>query len=1485
MLWAGGRECYPMERPRVMIFHRPTAFYRQSLMACLAALGLAFLLLTGLAAAADTPQMEIGTESGRPPLSPSQAITPTISSSDSILPDWPATLGQVPGNSPAQAVDTPEWVTDLILRGGPRGVSNGNVVVWKDLVGGLAADGQAVNGNLITYAISVTNNTTATIRNVSLLDVLPRGALQEPIECIPNVACEKIIEAQEIPEPLGGTILVTETRQISWTIASIAPGTSAVRQFRGRLVGQTDGSIIKNQAFASYDQGGVPQAVSSNETQTVVRVNAALGVGATLARAATWFSSDRGGTLSLDWGDFDRDGDLDMALASSVGTTIYRNEGGRLRPFWSNSRRTYGVSWGDFLGNGSLALLAVGDEANGNGINYLYAIVGTDVQESSQFTSTHPFVRLAPGDYDKDGDLDLILSTNAINAPCPVQQFKNSRGIFARPSDADGGCVSRRATAAVVPGDVDNDGDLDLALGLFPNAVQLFINDGSGKFPEALHRSIDTSTGFLPYHFAWGDYNGDGFLDLAAAYPLLRQARVYRNVAGASFSTAFTLRTDRFLTPFSLDWGDFTGDGLLDLAVANVSPVVFEQTSSGFVRRPQLSVDSVRGQIWGLRGVDVDRDGDLDLTVTNRDGPSLVFTNFAPVLNDELTPVPATTIVTDSRATAPSAAVVWGDINNDGLSDLIFGAGPANAGPTALSTKVYYNTRAIFNRDGEISIGGFGPHALAVGDANKDGALDLAVGTSQGTSLYLAGALGTVAWTSNSPLYNVSALAWGDHDDDKDLDLLIASTNGPLQLYRNQQSENAGLLTASPVWSSAEVSGSRDVAWADLNGDSYLDFVVGNDGQPSRIYINQRGRDSNLDSFEPMDWPVNAARTWAVAWGDYDGDGDMDLAMGNYGESNYIYENLGSLNGRPRFSTTPIWASAETSKTTSLAWGDWDNDGDLDLAVGNDGEVDQIYVNRRDLASPTNSAQLAWLWSSATRQRTTDVAWGDVDNDGDLDLAVSQAGGGVASVNGYYENTTIAAAHLADEYRSAIPLLINPAYISVGRPGSAGPGGFCAAPGILSGPSHPTVTVPFRIYDPDGIRNVAGSNGFGATIPTSRLLFEYSLEDGGRWLRATGLLSSTGVASTQPEVTLDGRGNDERTISLSAGAVKFTIKHDGQNLFTVWLLDSQGKLAQLLAEKVGAFDRAIEVSIPTEGSYKLQIRADGEWRIEIKSSASNSESATVDTLTPTRLGQSYAFIWNAQTDKAISENARFRISLVQGNDVGPVKQGSTAAVSPSFRVRGTTCLWPRGLSFHLSKANPTAQESIAHTGLLLEGTGVMTFTWDFGDGSGSVSGQRINHIYLYGGTYTVKVTATGVACPIGRSLSVTRTVQVGGGQPLFLPLVFDQSSSRTGDTPRLLPPPGPVEGLIGEMEGSSLRLHWRPPLDGGAVESYRIYASRADGQFQPIGTAAGNRPSFFIAGQSCGSAYLVTGIGPGGEGPDSLQSYLAPACAERGGRQ
>ena len=79
-----------------------------------------------------------------------------------------------------------------------------------------------------------------------------------------------------------------------------------------------------------------------------------------------------------------------------------------------------------------------------------------------------------------------------------------------------------------------------------------------------------------------------------------------------------------------------------------------------------------------------------------------------------------------------------------------------------------------------------------------------------------------------------------------------------------------------------------------------------------------------------------------VAWADVDGDGDLDLAVGGYSSQVSVYRNDGVLAGSPQM--TLAWTSDESATTHSLAWGDVDGDGDLDLAVGNTGP-NRIYRN------------------------------------------------------------------------------------------------------------------------------------------------------------------------------------------------------------------------------------------------------------------------------------------------------------------------------------------------------------------------------------------------------------------------------------------------------------------------------------------------------------------------------------------------------------
>ena len=91
-----------------------------------------------------------------------------------------------------------------------------------------------------------------------------------------------------------------------------------------------------------------------------------------------------------------------------------------------------------------------------------------------------------------------------------------------------------------------------------------------------------------------------------------------------------------------------------------------------------------------------------------------------------------------------------------------------------------------------------------------------------------------------------------------------------------------------------------------------------------------------------------------MAWGDWDGDGDLDLAAGNDNSATRVYSNDGL--GQPG-SLTAAWASADTDNTFSVAWGDWDGDGDLDLAAGNHQYPNLVYENgwlRRPGGLPEN---------------------------------------------------------------------------------------------------------------------------------------------------------------------------------------------------------------------------------------------------------------------------------------------------------------------------------------------------------------------------------------------------------------------------------------------------------------------------------------------------------------------------------------------------
>ncbi len=167
-----------------------------------------------------------------------------------------------------------------------------------------------------------------------------------------------------------------------------------------------------------------------------------------------------------------------------------------------------------------------------------------------------------------------------------------------------------------------------------------------------------------------------------------------------------------------------------------------------------------------------------------------------------------------------------------------------------------------------------------------------------------------------------------------------------------------------------------DVAWGDVDGDGDLDLAIsgdGSDGSKTKLYIN----DGTTLSTTPI-WEIGGTSSesfYGLDWGDLDGDGDLDLALANSQGSNQVYLNTGTT-----LDTTPAWSN--NGPSFDVKWGDIDGDGDLDLAFANIAGPDEVFLNNGNSLSSTP------YWTSPTNGGSMEIEWGDLNGDGALDLVV-----------------------------------------------------------------------------------------------------------------------------------------------------------------------------------------------------------------------------------------------------------------------------------------------------------------------------------------------------------------------------------------------------------------------------------------------------------------------------------------------------------------
>ncbi|MEM7310270.1 MAG: VCBS repeat-containing protein [Planctomycetota bacterium] len=713
--------------------------------------------------------------------------------------------------------------------------------------------------------------------------------------------------------------------------------------------------------------------------------------------------------------DLDGDGDLDLALAGSTNSFFSGSLYTPLVVLLNSGEASFGDNSGEVQENHPVASVALVDvEGDGDP-----DIVGTGSGETtvwlndgaasfkpasgpSPFTETS-YSHIHADDFDGDGNPDVALFT------------------FAQPSDlhfADG-AGSFSPIPAVLPvetqgmtdtrsGDLDGDGDVDLAGTDLSDPFVLF-NDGTGAFPTVLA----PYTGFepSPRGLDFGDVDQDGDLDVlvgAASTELfggnLDRLLVNDGVGG------FTVQTlPQAGTPcFDVALRDLDGDGDLD-ALTGDSPaeVLLGDGSGNFVHLPGAVSGDPTGGFTLLLG-DFDDDGDIDFVDDTR------FPERAALhLNDGTAHFRSFTGGTGFYFDELGSRVTAGDYDGDGDADLLGVSSVLLSMPGEIILQRNDGTGSFTEDPGPQPFNPYIVETLETADLDGDSDLDVFVGNTKWTGLSSSGVGisflllndGSASFAISNAVPQVGKNTWevmlGDVDQDGDLDALMANgTSNPAAENQLWLNNGAATFTPAPFLLPFAPGHSFSGELADFDSDGDLDAVLGQAryvefpaATARNLYFEWNGA-SFVDQSGNL--PDQFEYTRRIESGDVDGDGDLDLVLGN-SEDNDIGAGGGPsqpdrlyLNDGAGVFTdvTGIQFPVVEQTTERLALLDADGDSDLDVISAPFGNLwSGAVVYENDGTGTFSVAEEGRVLLDSD----SELVQADVDRDGDIDLLSSNS--------------------------------------------------------------------------------------------------------------------------------------------------------------------------------------------------------------------------------------------------------------------------------------------------------------------------------------------------------------------------------------------------------------------------------------------------------------------------------------------------------------
>lgn len=389
---------------------------------------------------------------------------------------------------------------------------------------------------------------------------------------------------------------------------------------------------------------------------------------------------------------------------------------------------------------------------------------------------------------------------------------------------------------------------------------------------------------------------------------------------------------------------------------------------------------------------------------------TLLLLPCGDVVSQSFTKITSGSFVNDGGA---SRSVNFIDYDNDGDLDLYV----SNGKRFGQRSFLYQNNGGSFTR-----IFNTGPvndslpfDGSSWGDFNNDGLLDFCTVTwyDSVSVLYKNDGGGNFTFLGNSPIVTNRGFSetctWGDYDNDGLLDIIVTnsrSNNSRNRLYKNTGNNTFVSVDSGAVFNSLGLL-SRGANWVDIDNDRDIDLFIANEsGAVDYMYKNNgAGYFTSVTGIPPT---TSGGVSWSSSWGDYDNDGDLDLFVTNSeNQKNFLFRNDGNFNFTSVVNDPIV---NENGYFACSGWGDYDNDGDLDMYVT------QAY-------GPANVPLINCLYKNLlvesgtpSFEKITDgeivndlgysygFAWADWDADGDLDLFTARTFGENENNTAYLNN-------------------------------------------------------------------------------------------------------------------------------------------------------------------------------------------------------------------------------------------------------------------------------------------------------------------------------------------------------------------------------------------------------------------------------------------------------------------------------------------------